>query len=67
MMNNQLMLFPETEEMNLKKEIEKLKLQIDNSRKSQFGKISEMKKMYEEIRHELEVLKLNICKGRILE
>ena len=50
----------------LLKDVEKVKEEWDRSRKSQFARIAELQKMYQEIAHELQILKLNICKGRLV-
>jgi hypothetical protein len=53
----QLMMFQETREDKLEREMMKLRDQQDRIRKSQFAKISELEKMYFETREELEGLK----------
>lgn len=59
----QLMLFEETQEEKLHKRMQELEDKLDRQRKGQFAKIGALAKMYDETRHELEMLKVAICKG----
>lgn len=63
-MMEQLFFLEETTEEKLIKEVEKLKLQCERVRKGQFAKISELRKLYDETKHELEILKEAMCKIR---
>jgi len=38
----------------------------DKTRKSLYARLAESNKKYNELHHELEILKLNICKGKIV-
>ena len=58
----QLLLFPETKDQQLERELKSLKDQTDRIRKSQYAKISAMEKKYSEIQHELETLKMALCR-----
>ena len=59
----QLLMFPESREEKLEREVMKLQEQHDKVRKSQFAKIGEIKKMCDETRHELDTLRQAICRG----
>ncbi len=61
----QLQMFPESVQERLEREVIKLREQQDKVRKSQFAKIGELKKMYEETRHDLDTLKSAICRREI--
>ena len=61
----QLTLFEETAEEKLNKRLKELEDKLDRQRKGQFAKIGALTKMYEEARFDLELLKANICKGRV--
>lgn len=61
----QLLMFQESREDRLEREMMKLREQHDRVRKSQFAKIGELEKMYEETRHDLDLLKLAIRRGQI--
>jgi prefoldin subunit 5 len=50
---------------DIEKEFEDLKNQMEKVRKSLYARDSELRKMYQEIAHEQQILKLNICKGRM--
>jgi hypothetical protein len=68
----QLELFEEDEndpEFQLKKmkyELAKMKDQMEKTRRSQYARIGELQKMYQEVAHEFTMLKMNICKGRVV-
>lgn len=59
----QLELFPEI--INEKKEIEEIRDEWNRVRKALFMQLAETKKLYQELAHEHQLLKLNICKGRL--
>lgn len=50
----------------LLKDVEGISEEWEKSRKSQFARIAELKKMYQEVAHELQILKLSICKGKLV-
>ncbi|SPF53685.1 hypothetical protein SBF1_6930003 [Candidatus Desulfosporosinus infrequens] len=52
--------------LELEHKFRKLELEMERSRKSQFAKIGACMKLYTELAHELQILKLNICKGKIV-
>lgn len=60
----QLLLFEDP--VDYKHEFEKLKEQMDKLRKSVFMKVSEQNKRVSEISHDHELLKLHICRGKIV-
>jgi hypothetical protein len=53
----QLELITLPKDVELERNVEKLKSQYDTLRKSQFARIAELKKMYEQTQHELNELK----------
>lgn len=53
-------------EFDAKKEMEAFRNEWDKTRKSLYAKHGELVKMYNELAHEHMILKLNICKGRIV-
>jgi hypothetical protein len=61
----QLLLFPESKEERMFREIKELKDQCERVRKSQYAKIGQLTKMYQETKHELDTLKIAICKNKI--
>jgi hypothetical protein len=61
----QLMLIEETPEDKIRREIQELRESQDKVRKSQFAKIGNLQKLYEETRHELHTLKAAICKNHL--
>lgn len=61
-MYKQLDLFPESREEKLMREIEELRHSADKSRKSQFAKINELKKMCHDTKNRLDILESAICK-----
>jgi hypothetical protein len=61
-MYKQLYLGVEPQEDRLEREFENLKKHCERSRKSQFGKIAELTKMYQEIKYDLDTLKIAMCK-----
>jgi hypothetical protein len=61
---DQLLLFEDSREERLEREVKRLSDQCERVRKSQYAKIGELTKMYHETRHELEILKAAICHGQ---
>lgn len=61
----QLEFWPETESEKLSRKCDMLERQIDKMRKSQFALISEVKKLTNQNRHDLDVLKSAICKNQL--
>ncbi len=57
----QLLLFSETDEDKLRREVSQLREQCDKIRKGQFAKIGELTRMYLELQHEFNVLKSVVC------
>lgn len=66
-MAEQLLLFPETPEERVNREIKAFKEHIDKVRKSQYAEISTLKKHCAELKHELETLKRAMCQSNSLE
>ena len=62
----QLELFPEPVERRQQREISELYDKIERLRKGQHARISGLQKEIKDLRSELEFLKANICKGRLL-
>jgi len=60
----QLDMFPELR--NYEKEVDDLKSDMTKLRKSLFAQQGDLRKQYTEVAHELQILKLNICKGRLV-
>lgn len=60
----QLLLIPESREERLEREVQQLREQCDKIRKSQYAKIGELKKMYFDLHHEYQTLRLSICSGK---
>jgi len=60
----QLDLFENT--VDPKYEISKIKNEWEKTRRSLYAKNAELTKTVQEISHELQVLKLHICKGRLV-
>jgi hypothetical protein len=61
----QLLLFPETQEEELRREVKELRAQLDRVRKCQFAKIGEALRIGLETRNELEQMKAAICRGEV--
>lgn len=61
-MNEQLLLFSESQEEILKREVEMLRAQIDQLRKAQFAKIGDLSKKYDNLRTEYDILLSAMCK-----
>lgn len=66
-MSEQLLLFEESREEKLEREVQRLKEQSDKVRKSLYAKHGELMKLYLEQKHELETLKAAICKGAFVQ
>jgi hypothetical protein len=60
----QLQMFPEA--VDYEKEMDKMKEDFTKLRKSLFAQQGDLRKQYTEVAHELQMLKLNICRGRII-
>ena len=60
----QLTMFPEA--VDYDKEIDKLREDLTKLRKSLYANQSDLRKLYQEIAHEHQIMKLNICKGRLI-
>lgn len=59
----QLLLFEEPIEGRLLREFRELKESVSKIRKSQFAKLGQLRKDYDDLKQELEFLKANICKS----
>ncbi len=53
-------------EKDTKKEMQDLKIEWEKTRRSLYARQSEMQKMYQELAHDYQLMKLHICKGRIV-
>jgi len=62
----QLLLIPESREERLEREVKQLKEQCEKIRKSQYAKIGELKKLYFDLHHEYQNLRISICHGKDL-
>lgn len=60
----QLMLFDLHEDP--KKEINDLRAEWEKTRRSLYARQAEMQKKYQELSHEYELMKLHICRGKIV-
>lgn len=60
----QLELFEQ--ERNIEDEMSNLKKEWEKTRKSLYAKNAQLMKMYQEIAHEHALMKLHICKGKII-
>jgi uncharacterized membrane-anchored protein YhcB (DUF1043 family) len=60
----QLTFLEESREERLEREVAQFKKQLDQYRKSQYGKISEIKKLYTELYYDYQNLKRAICHGK---
>ena len=65
MIEEQLLLFEEPREQKLERKIQLLEELCERMRKSQYAKISEVKKEVYDVKNELEHLKLAICRGEV--
>lgn len=61
----QLLLFEDSKEERLEREVKKLRDQCEKIRKGQYAKIGELKKLYLDTKHEIDTLKSAICKNHI--
>lgn len=64
---DQLLLFQETREEKLEREVRKLRDQCEKVRKSQYAKLSELKKLYIDQKHEIDTLKAAMCRSTELD
>lgn len=60
----QLEMFPEV--IDYEKEFHKMKDEFTRLRKSLFAQQGDLRKQYTEVAHELQLLKFNICKGKVV-
>ena len=60
----QLELFPEY--VDVKKELEVFRNELDRYRKALFAREAELRKLYNEVAHRQSILEMNICKGKIV-
>ena len=51
---------------DLQKEMDSMKKDIDKTRKALFAKQADLIKRHNELSHDYEILKLQICKGKII-
>lgn len=61
-MPQQLLLFEETKEESLRREMEKLKEHCEKQRKCLFAKTSALTKLINEVKADLDIINANICK-----
>jgi len=61
----QLLLFEESLEGKLLREVKELKESVSKIRKGQFAKIGELRKMYQALHDDLEIIKAGLCKGEL--
>ena len=59
----QLEMFPEL--IDEKKEIENIKFHVDKTRKALFQELSKLRKELREVSQDHELIKMNLCKGRL--
>ena len=59
----QLLLFAETAEMQLIREVRECKESINRVRKGQFAKIGELRKMYQQLIDDVEIIKAGLCES----
>ena len=64
-MADQLLLFEESLEGKLLREVRELKESLNKVRKGQFAKIGELKKMYQSVYDDLEIIKSGLCKNEL--
>lgn len=62
----QLLLFEEPLEEKHKREMQELKESFEKVRKGQYAKITSLQKQVNDLRLEIEFLKINICRGKLL-
>jgi len=61
----QLELFPR--EVNLEKELQQIRNEMDKCRKALFARQAEVLKICQEVSHDFEVMKMNICQGKLIK
>jgi hypothetical protein len=59
----QLLIFPETQEESMRREINEMRISLDKQRRAQFAQLADLKKMYWDLSQEYENLKKAICRG----
>lgn len=64
-MAEQLLLFEEPLEGKLLREVREVKESLNKVRKGQFAKIGELRKMYNELHADLEIIKAGLCKNEL--
>lgn len=64
-MQEQLLLFQDPPEIRMQREIDKLNSKHDKLRKAQFSKLTELEKLYKEVRYDLDFIKAGICKNNV--
>ena len=64
-MADQLFLFEEPLEGKLLREVREVKESVNKIRKGQFAKIGELRKMYQELHDDLEIIKVGLCKNEL--
>lgn len=62
----QLLLFQESREEKLEREVKNIREHCEKVRKSQYAKLGELKKLYLENKYELDTLKAAICKTTVV-
>ena len=55
-----------SEAIDYEKEFHKIRAEMNKFRRSLFAQQGDLRKQYSEMSHEFELLKLNICKGKII-
>ncbi len=66
-MHNQLYLDIEPDTQRIERAIKELINQSERVRKSQFAKIAELTRLYQETKHDLDTLKIAMCKYQTTE
>ncbi len=62
-MIEQLLLFQESREERLEREVKNLRDQCEKVRKSQYAKLGELKKLYIDQKYEIDTLKAAMCRS----
>lgn len=57
----QLLLFQDSQEDQLRREVKTLKEKYEKSRRAQFAKLGELSKLYNDLNHEFDVFRRFIC------
>lgn len=65
MKHEQLLLFEEPLEGKLLREIQELKQSIERIRKGQYAKMGELKKCYDSLKSDVEIIKIGLCKAEV--